>query len=84
MVRDALHLSWVLLFPHRMKDCRSSREAENSGLLGLWVDRTKEVASRSLCDQNLSGRFLGWLLLAPPPTRSASIERTFPILPKGC
>lgn len=70
MIRDAvwgpLHLSWVLLFPHRMKGCQSSREAENSGLLGIWVGGTKEVASRSHCDQNLSCRFPGRLLLAPP------------------
>lgn len=70
-----------LLFPHRMKGCQSSREAENSGLLSIWVDRTKRGASRSLCDQNLSCRCLGWLLLALPGLPQQ--REPFPSCPKA-
>lgn len=45
MVRDevlgALRLSWVLLLPYMMEGCQSSRETENSGILGIWVERNQ-------------------------------------------
>lgn len=70
------------LFQRTMEGWRSSREAENWGLLGIEVEGTKEVASGSLCDQYPSCRFLGSLVLGP--SQVCPTEGAFPILTKGC